>query len=60
LNGEANGYAEVMYSDGALFRGVFAGNAVSGFGDYESAFAERTKGTFKDGCLHIPLIAVFL
>lgn len=79
MNGDANGYAEVLYADGGgqnsknhnncthencltmlymslpppgLFKGVMAANVPDGPGEYESAFAEKLKGNFKDGCLH--------
>ena len=52
LNGEANGYAEILYSDGGLYKGVVVNDSVNGVGEYESAFGEVYKGNFKDGTLH--------
>lgn len=51
MDGESQGYAELLFADGAFFKGVMTNGCPSGRGEYESAFGEKTKGTFKEGCL---------
>ena len=51
LNGIPNGYAEILYPDGGMYKGIIENNEVTGKGYYQSGFGEIMKGTFKNGSL---------
>ena len=51
LNGIPNGYAEILYPDGGMYRGNLENNEVTGKGYYQSGLGEIMKGTFKNGSL---------
>jgi len=51
MDGEPQGYADILFADGATFQGVMENGCPNGPGEYESAFGEKMKGRFKAGLL---------
>lgn len=51
LNGEPNGDVEVLFGDGAIYKGVMKDGKITGKGEYRSALGEIMMGTFTDGIL---------
>lgn len=51
-DGDPQGEVEVLFPDGALFKGAMQNGKVVGYGAYESGFGEVLMGSFSDGVLH--------
>lgn len=43
---------ELIFVDGAMYKGNMVNGRINGYGEYESAFGEKIKGTFVNGVLH--------
>ena len=52
VGGEPNGEMEVLFGDGAVYKGQMKDGRVTGKGEYRSAFGEILMGTFVNGILH--------
>ncbi len=51
LDGEPQGEVEILFSDGALYKGQVINGQIHGKGQYESAFGEIMVGNFTNGLL---------
>ena len=52
VGGEPNGEIEVLFGDGAVYKGQMKDGRITGRGEYRSAFGEILIGTFNNGVLH--------
>jgi len=53
MEGEPNGeHVEILFGDGAMYRGNVRDGRICGKGEYQSAFGEIIIGDFVDGVLH--------
>jgi len=52
VNGEPHGRVEILFGDGAVYKGEMKNGFISGAGEYQSAFGELLIGTFENGILH--------
>ena len=52
LQGEPQGETEIMFADGAIYKGNMVNGKIAGTGEYQSAFGEIMKGEFLNGVLH--------
>merc|ERR1711991_245160 len=52
MNGEPNGEVEILFGDGAIYKGNMKDGIIDGNGEYRSAIGELMTGTFQDGVLH--------
>lgn len=52
ISGEPHGEVDILFSDGAFYRGEMVNGRISGKGMYQSAFGEVMVGNFHDGFLH--------
>ena len=52
MNGEPNGEVEILFGDGAIYKGQMTNGIINGPGEYQSALGEILIGTFENGVLH--------
>ena len=52
MNGEPHGNVEILFGDGAIYKGEMKDGFIHGAGEYQSALGELLIGTFANGILH--------
>ena len=52
MNGEPHGNMEILFGDGAIYKGEMRDGKINGEGTYQSALGEVIIGTFRNGTLH--------